>query len=110
MGISKTNAVGIILILFALLVWGYYTYNILVAGQVIPNFLNIPVLNEFWIIALPMFLIMTAFFALMIWLGFSTFTTPEPRVTDEELQKLEELERLARAKRMATRQKEQDAS
>ncbi len=110
MGINRTKGVGLILIVVAVLVWGYYTYNLLVAGQIIPNFVGIPILNEFWIIAFPMFLIMTAFFALMIWLGLSTFTAPEPRVTAEELQKLEELERLARAKRMARQQKEQDTA
>ena len=98
---NRTQAIGIILMMFSLAIWGYYTYNLLVVGAVIPNFLNIPLLNEFWIIGLPMFLIVTAVVALMVWLGFSTFSTPEPRVTDEELQKLEELERLARAKRMA---------
>jgi hypothetical protein len=98
---KKTKIIGILLMVFGLIVWGYYTYDLLVMGSVIPNFLSLPLLNEFWIIALPMFLIVTAVAALMIWLGFSTFTTPAPRVTDEELQKLEELERLARAKRLA---------
>ena len=90
---------------FGLLLWGFYTYNLLVAGAVIPNFLNLPLLNAFWITAIPLFLLVTAVVALMVWLGFSTFSTPEPRVTDEELQKLEELERLARAKRMAQQKK-----
>lgn len=98
---KKTQAIGIILMVIGLSIWVYYTYNLLVVGDLIPNLFNIPLLNEFWIIALPMFLLITAVVALMVWLGFSTFTTPEPRVTDEELQKLEELERLARAKRMA---------
>lgn len=103
---NRTQIIGVILVIFGLSLWGYYTYNLLVAGAVIPNILNLPLLNEFWIIALPMFLIVTAVVALMVWLGYSTFTTPEPRVTDEELQKLEELERLARAKRMAVKNKE----
>ena len=97
---NKAKAIGIVLVIVGLLVWIYYTYNLLVAGGVMPNFLNLPLLNEFWIIGLPMFLLMSAILALMVWLGLSTFMTPEPRVTDEELQKLEELERLARAKRM----------
>jgi len=95
--------------IFVIFVLGFYTYNLLVAGGAIPNFLGIPLLDGFWIIAVPMFLIVTAVVALMVWLGFSTFTTPAPRVTDEELQKLEELERLARAKRMA-KNKEADNS
>lgn len=107
--VNRTKAFGIVLMVVGLFVWVYYTYNLLVAGLVIPNFLNLPLLNEFWIIGLPMFLLMTLILALMVWLGLSTFTTPEPRVTDEELQKLEELERLARAKRMA-RQKKADAN
>ena len=97
---KKTQIIGILLMLFGLMIWAYYTYDLLVMGSVLPNFLNLPLLNEFWIIALPMFLLVTAVVALMVWLGFSTFTTPTPRVTDEELQKLEELERLARAKRL----------
>lgn len=101
---KKTQVIGVLLMLFGLGIWGYFTYDLLVMGSVIPNFLNLPLLNEFWIIALPMFLLVTAVVALMIWLGFSTFTTPTPRVTDEELQKLEELERLARAKRMAKKE------
>jgi len=101
---KKAQVIGILLILFALMVWAYYSYDLLVAGSVIPNFLTLPLLNEFWILALPMFVIVTAVAALMIWLGFSAFTTPAPRVTDEELQKLEELERLARAKRMAKKE------
>ena len=101
---KKTQVIGILLMLFGLMIWGYYTYDLLVVGSVIPNFLNLPLLNEFWIIALPMFLMVTAVVALMVWLGFSTLTSPAPRVTDEELQKLEELERLVRAKRMAKKE------
>lgn len=104
---KKAQVIGILLMLFGLLVWGYYTYDILVVGTIIPNFFNLPLLNEFWIVALPMFLLVTVVVALMIWLGFSAFTTPAPRVTDEELQKLEELERLARAKRMAKKANEE---
>ncbi|HUY01016.1 MAG TPA: hypothetical protein VMV49_15745 [Candidatus Deferrimicrobium sp.] len=106
---DKKKIIGILLMIFGICVWGFYTYNLLVAGGAIPNFLGIPLLDGFWIIAVPMFLIVTAVVALMVWLGFSTFTTPAPRVTDEELQKLEELERLARAKRMA-KNKEADNS
>ena len=102
---NKAKAIGIVLVIVGLLVWIYYTYNLLVAGGVMPNFLNLPLLNAFWIIGLPMFLLMSAVLALMVWLGLSTFMTPEPRVTDEELQKLEELERLARAKRMEGKKK-----
>jgi len=104
---KKAQVIGILLMLFGLLVWCYYTYDILVEGGVLPNFLNLPLLNEFWIVALPMFVLVTAVVALMVWLGFSAFTTPAPRVTDEELQKLEELERLARAKRMAKKKSEE---
>ena len=95
---------------FGILVWLYYTYNLLVNGGVFENFLGIPLLDAYWIIALPMFVLMTGVIALMIWLGMSTFTTPEPRVTDEELRKLEELERLARAKRMARQKKKEETS
>jgi hypothetical protein len=104
---KKAQVIGILLMLFGLLVWCYYTYDILVVGAIIPNFFNFPLLNEFWIVALPMFLIVTMVVAMMVWLGFSAFTTPAPRVTDEELQKLEELERLARAKRMAKKANEE---
>ena len=97
---NKTKVIGIVLMIVGLLIWVFYTYNLLVVGAVIPNFLNLPLLSDFWIVALPMFVLISAVLALMVWLGLSTFTTPEPRVTDEELQKLEELERLARAKRM----------
>jgi len=102
--VKKTQVIGILLMIFGLLIWGYYTYDLLVIGAIFPNFLNLPLLNAFWIVALPMFLLVTAIVALIIWLGFSAFTTPAPRVTDEELQKLEELERLARAKRMAKKE------
>ncbi len=106
---QSKKIIGILLILVGLCIWGYYTYNLVVAGGIISNFLGLPLLNEFWIVAIPMFLIVTAVIALMVWLGYSTFSTPAPRVTDEELQKLEELERLARAKRMAKQKKEESS-
>lgn len=95
---------GVLVFLFAVTFGIYYSICIfyhsgLLIGFKIPfspfpdNFLGIPLLSIFWTLALPIYLLVLLMLLIMGWVGISTLLLKKPRISDEELHKVMELEK-----------------
>ena len=60
--------------------------------------LGIPVLNEYWTVALPIYLVMLLLFFIIGWMGFATIFIKEPQVSEEEIRMVKALDEKYRKK------------
>ena len=47
----------------------------------------------YWIIIIPLWIMVSGYLVLSIWLGWSTFRTPPPEILEKEIKEIEELEK-----------------
>ena len=89
---AKDRLIGAIMLIAAILIWLCYTYYgliYIVLGKHILSFL--PEISPTLVIAIPVWLGMTAILFIVAWIGWTMATTPPPESL-EELSELEELE------------------
>ena len=89
---AKDRLIGAIMLIAAILIWLCYTYYGLIyiaLGKHILSFL--PEISPTLVIAIPVWLGMTAILFIVAWIGWTMATTPPPESL-EELSELEELE------------------
>jgi len=105
MSLLKSKIIGILMICIGLILGGYYTLCVLVNGfnenkSIFrdESFLGIPILNEYWTIAAPIFLACILLVFLICWIGVATLFIKEPQVSDEEIKKVRDLDEKNRAK------------
>ena len=94
----STNAekiTGILLVIISIAAGFYYIYCILINGGV-PNLLMIPpmfLLNSYWVVALPIAILVVIVIVIGVWLGIATAFHPKAKISEEELRKIMEMEK-----------------
>lgn len=89
---AKDRIIGAVMLIAAILIWLCYTYYGLIyiaLGKHILRFL--PEISPTLVVAIPVWLGMTAILFIVAWIGWTMATTPPPESL-EELSELEELE------------------
>ena len=104
MSALKSKLVGLVMVLSALVFGSYYILSMisnsfLVQGENFPlsTFFGIPLLNWYWTLALPLLALIIIILFLVIWLGIAAMLSEEPRVSEEEMRKIRELDKAMRA-------------
>ena len=89
---AKDRLIGAIMLIAAILIWLCYTYYGLIYIALNKHILSfLPKINPTLVIAIPVWLGMTAILFIVAWIGWTMATTPPPESL-EELSELEELE------------------
>lgn len=101
---AKDKLIGAVMLLAAILIWICYTYYglIYIAFGHVLKFL--PEFNPTLIVAIPVWLGITAILFIVAWIGWTMATTPPP----ESLEGLEELEELEEEKEEKVEEKEEE--
>ncbi|MHA1291046.1 MAG: hypothetical protein ACTSQJ_00090 [Promethearchaeota archaeon] len=107
MKVLKSKVIGIFMVLFAISSGIHYTLCIFTNGTTNEGlvffrddtFFGIPLFNEYWTLALPIYLIVLFFLILIGWLGIAAITTGEPKVSEEEMRKIRILDENFRKKK-----------
>ena len=55
--------------------------------------------SMYWIIVIPLWIIVVGYLSIFIWLGWSTLRTPPAEILEKELKEIEELEKLSSARK-----------
>ena len=95
MSSNAEKITGILLIVLSLASGFYYIYCILINGGV-PNFLLIPsmfLLNAYWVVALPIAILIVIVVVIGTWLGIATAFHPKAKISEEELREIMKMEK-----------------
>jgi len=110
----KERIVGLLLVLFVFVFGIWYSLCIFANSYISqgldfpcsnlnidwqPNFFGIPLLNEYWTLALPLYVLILVVLFIIGWLGFATFQIGEPKISEEEMKHLKELDKAMRNKK-----------
>ena len=106
MSVLKSRIFGFLMFLVALAISIWYTLCVFVNGSTSEGlvffrestFFGIPLLNEYWTIALPLYLLVIVIQVLVGWLGIAALLTGEPQVSEEEMRMVRELDKNYRKK------------
>ncbi|NHI94725.1 MAG: hypothetical protein EAX96_19700 [Candidatus Lokiarchaeota archaeon] len=96
MGNTAEKITGISLVIICLLAGAYYMYCLLFRGEVITNFLFIPeifLLTSYWVIALPIAVLIVMVVVIGVWLGIATAFHPKAKISEEELREIMKMEK-----------------
>lgn len=105
---AKDRLIGAIMLIAAIIIWLCYTYYGLIyiaLGKHILSFL--PEISPTLVIAIPVWLGMTAILFIVAWIGWTMATTPPPESL-EELSELEEFEEKEESEEKAEEEKEEE--
>lgn len=90
--VAKDRLIGAMMLIAAILIWLCYTYYGLIYIALDKHILSfLPEVSPTLVIAIPVWLGMTAILFIVAWIGWTMATTPPPESL-EELSELEELE------------------
>jgi uncharacterized membrane protein len=95
----RDKIIGLSIFIVGIFLLVFYTYlAILVpAGwdplNLVSDFEN----SMYWIIIIPLWIMILGFMSILIWLGWSTLRTPPAEILEKELKEIEELEKKSRA-------------
>ena len=95
MSSTAEKITGILLFVISVSFGFYYIYCILINGGV-PNFLMIPpmlLLNSYWVIALPIAILIVIVVVIGAWLGIATAFHPKAKISEEELREIMKMEK-----------------
>ena len=102
MSLLRSKIIGLIMLLFALIVGSGYTLCIFINGEGVffrdSTFYGIPILNSYWTLALPLLIGVLIFIFLIGWLGVAAIFSKEPQVSEEEINRIRELDKKLRNK------------
>ena len=86
---DRDRALGFLVFIVAVVVFIGYTYYVLLASSPLEvNPLGFPLIDPYWVTAVPLWLGITVILLIGAWIGWTLFTTPPP-VPIEEFEGLE---------------------
>jgi len=98
MSILRSRLLGVIMVVFTLIIGLYYSLCIFFNGAEISlfkseRFFGIPILSDYWTIALPIYIGIMILLILIAWLGLAAILTKEiPPKIEEERVKIQKLD------------------
>ena len=95
----RDKIIGLSIFIVGIFLLVFYTYlAILVPAGWDPLNLVSDVENSmYWIIIIPLWIIVIGYLSILIWLGWSTLRTPPAKILEQELKEIEELEKKSSA-------------
>ena len=98
MSVIKSRLIGVVMVLIAVMIGVYYSLCVFINGADAGLFrsgriFGIPILNEYWTIALPIYVGIMVLLLLIAWLGVAAIFTRElPLEIEQEKMKIQKLD------------------
>ncbi|MBD3226885.1 MAG: hypothetical protein GF329_01755 [Candidatus Lokiarchaeota archaeon] len=110
MKLLKNKIMGVLMLIFVLVFGVWYSLCVFMNSGLLtafiipdsifqPNFLGIPLLNSYWTIALPIYLLVLIVLFIAGWLGIATIIAKPPKVSEEEINRIMTLEKKLKDKK-----------